>query len=111
VASELLTDAQIAHLRTTFTQPPTGNWCIGDALACITSLAALYPRLLDEVTRARALLREIEWRGEAGHWEIGGCPKCGEEEANGHLAGCELAALLGHKKSATEPKLDGTASP
>lgn len=57
--------------------------------ANIASLAldVLAPRLLDEVERARALLKRIEWgllRDE--------CPACGG--AMEHKPGCELAALL-----------------
>lgn len=60
-------------------------------------------RLLDEVERSRALLRRIEWNGQASEGTEGGaCPECGGEahlhifqpKSMGHKPGCELAALL-----------------
>ncbi len=49
--------------------------------------------LIDEVERARALLREMEW---AGHDVADGqeCYFCGNRPSVGHDAGCELAALI-----------------
>jgi hypothetical protein len=107
--TEPLTDDQIAQLRTTFTRQPTGNWSIGDALACISSVTAAFPQLLDDAERYRALLHRIEWIPGVVTWN---CPACGGAKDGGrHRRGCELAALIGHEKSATEPKPDGAASP
>jgi len=77
--SKPLTDAEIAEV---------GDW-LAVNLAVPVSIAA---RLLDHVTRSRALLKRIEPKGRT-------CPECDAvEDAEEHIAhkpDCELAALLG----------------
>jgi hypothetical protein len=64
-------------------------------------------RQLDFETRARALLKRIEWMGVAldpgGRVKGDACPECCSPEGQGHRTGCELAALL-ELHSETSPK-------
>jgi len=84
-----LTAEEIAELR--------GGMRVGD----IAENAGSYvrdalPRLLDEVERARALLKQIEWAGYVDGYESG-CPACSAvriADETEHCPGCELTALL-----------------
>lgn len=89
--SEPLTDEGIASLRHYF-KAPRGEWNAFDALACLASLIPRFPQLLDEIGRARALLKRIEWGGPRGDDE---CPECGSFRIPVHNHGCALAALIG----------------
>jgi hypothetical protein len=90
VASEPLTDAAVTDLRSDIARG-----------AYDQDMCDYLEPLLDEVTRARALLQRIEWIPGVVTWN---CPACGgAKDGGGHRAGCELAALIGRKKSATSP--------
>jgi len=59
-------------------------------------MAAGLLRLLDEVERARALLKRIEFEGTGRPRNgKGACPECGGIFDCQHEPGCELAALTG----------------
>jgi hypothetical protein len=103
MASKPLTDAKIADLRATWTRavphPESGRIeCSHDEM--FTLLVAI-PRLLEEVTRSRALLKRCAsvYR-DADETNIWSCAICGaeaawEESKLKHDADCELAALIG----------------
>lgn len=41
------------------------------------------------------VLKGVEWvRDECGCWDVESCAWCGGLRSNGHVKGCELAALL-----------------
>lgn len=53
--------------------------------------------LIAALREARAVLREVEWRGEQGEGGFGGpsCPCCaGLQEDRGHEADCRLAFVF-----------------
>lgn len=111
--SNPLTDAEIAELRKldAAATPPTWDhpgaqeiWTGRDTYLAFVQKTAdadlvaaarnALPALLDEVTRARALLRRIEWAGGRS----GECPACAADPGGGetsHRPGCDLAALIG----------------
>lgn len=93
VSDKPLTDAEIARIRAVHANPILH-------VENVTEIASAIPRLLDEVDRARALLKRIEWSANDGFE----CPACGEYNTHTvgkppppHKPGCELAALIGGK--------------
>lgn len=50
-------------------------------------------RVLAELRRAQALLRQIQWSDHP--ISVGECPECFERSDQGHAPDCELAAVLG----------------
>lgn len=91
---KLLTEEEIAELRR--------NIAIADELHAPGPWQET-TRLLDEVERSRALLKEIEWSGEVVGQEA--CPDCrglkpggpgaGPDYPVGHASDCGLAELIG----------------
>lgn len=82
-----LTEAEIAEVRSIASDP--------QQLDTVRQSEVL--RLLDEVTRTRALLRRIEWRGrwnDCPGGPLDACPDCGSLSMK-HAPDCELAALIG----------------
>jgi hypothetical protein len=65
-----------------------------------------FPTVAAELTRLRAALKlaqtvlaRVQWRGEGGFWEMGGCPDCGELDAGegkrAHDKDCDIDRVLG----------------
>lgn len=82
-----LTDEKIAELREAF---------MGEMRLMLPSTAL---SLLDEVTRSRTLLKQIEWAGAGQGLVYRSCPSCGTEWVYGrddtHKMSCKLAPLIG----------------
>jgi len=60
--------------------------------------AAALQQTAEQLERARAVLRELEWSdyNETGVGPLAQdfCPTCGEHKSNGHADDCALAAVL-----------------